>query len=63
MPLFLVTSLIDEGMYDNDFQLVEAESNLAIAQHMLAHPHQWENHKQLTIRNSQFAVKRNLFIV
>ncbi|MBD2416019.1 hypothetical protein FACHB389_34430 [Nostoc calcicola FACHB-389] len=44
MPLFLVTSLIDEGMYDNDFQLVEADSKLAVAQHILLHPHQWENY-------------------
>jgi len=44
MPLFLVTSLIDEGMYENDCQLVEAASMLAVAQHMLEHPHQWENY-------------------
>lgn len=44
MPLFLVTSLIDEGMYENDFQLVEADSTLAVAQHILEHPQQWENY-------------------
>jgi hypothetical protein len=44
MPLFLVTSLFDEGMYESDFQVVEAESELVIAQHMLDHPAQWENY-------------------
>ena len=38
MSLFLVTSLFDEGMYDTDFQVVEAESKLAITQHMIDHP-------------------------
>jgi hypothetical protein len=44
MPLFLITSLFDEGMYESDFQVVEAESKLAIAQHMIDHPTQWENY-------------------
>ncbi|GAA6622594.1 hypothetical protein [Scytonema sp. NUACC26] len=44
MPLFLVTSLIDEGMYENNFRVVEAQSKLEIAQHMLDHPQQWENY-------------------
>lgn len=44
MPLFLVTSLFDEGMYESDFQVVEAESKLAIVRHMLEHPNQWENY-------------------
>lgn len=47
MPLFLVTSLIDEGMYENDFRVVEAKSKLEIAQHMLDHPHQWENYLRI----------------
>ena len=42
MPLFLVTSLIDEGMYSSSFLVVEAPSELAIAAHMLSHPAQWE---------------------
>lgn len=41
MPLFLITSLYDEGISPNLFQVVEAESRLAIAQHMLEHPDQW----------------------
>jgi len=31
-------------MYENDFQVVEAASMLAVAQHMLEHPDQWENY-------------------
>jgi hypothetical protein len=42
MPLFLITSLYDEGISPNCFRVVEAESKLAIAQHMLQHPQQWE---------------------
>jgi hypothetical protein len=41
MPLFLITSLYDEGISPNLFRVVEAESKLAIAQHMLEHPDQW----------------------
>jgi hypothetical protein len=41
MPLFLITSLYDEGISPNLFRVVEAESTLAIAQHMLEHPNQW----------------------
>jgi len=44
MALYLVTSLFDEGMYESDFQVVEAQSKLEIAQHMLSYPHQWENY-------------------
>jgi hypothetical protein len=44
MPLFLITSLFDEGMYESDFQVVEAESKQAIAQHMIDHPQQWESY-------------------
>ena len=50
MPLFLVTSLIDEGMYENDFRVVEAKSKLEIAQHMLDHPHQWENYLRIAMQ-------------
>ncbi len=42
MAYFLVTSLIDEGMYSSCFQVVEADSELEIAHHMLNHPHRWE---------------------
>lgn len=41
MPLFLITSLYDEGLSPNGFRLVEADSTLAVAAHMLAHPQQW----------------------
>lgn len=42
MPLFLITSLYDEGISPNVFRLVEAESKRVIAQHMLEHPDQWD---------------------
>lgn len=41
MPLFLITSLYDEGISPNCFRVVEADSKLAIAEHMLNHPQQW----------------------
>lgn len=41
MPLFLITSLYDEGISPNTFRVVEADSQLVIAQHMLEHPDQW----------------------
>ncbi|MGG6270684.1 hypothetical protein ACQ4M3_38820 [Leptolyngbya sp. AN03gr2] len=41
MPLFLVTSLYDEGISPNLVRLVEADSVLAIAAHMLQEPEQW----------------------
>ncbi|MGF1537408.1 MAG: hypothetical protein ACFB4J_13135 [Elainellaceae cyanobacterium] len=44
MALFLITSVIDEGVYDSSFQVVEADSKLAVAEHMLSHPHQWETY-------------------
>lgn len=40
--LYLITSLYDEGIYPSNFRVVEAESELAIAQHMLSHPSQWQ---------------------
>ncbi|HEY9630496.1 MAG TPA: hypothetical protein V6C84_24640 [Coleofasciculaceae cyanobacterium] len=42
MPLFLITSLYDEGISPNNFRLIEADSTLAVAAHMLAHTQQWE---------------------
>jgi hypothetical protein len=42
MPLFLVTSVCDEGIGPNNFKVVEAESRLAVAQHILDHPWAWE---------------------
>lgn len=44
MALFLITSLIDEGMYENDYRVVEAESREEVAQHMIDHSKQWENY-------------------
>lgn len=41
MPLFLITSLFDEGISPSCFRVVEADSELAVAQHMLKHPQQW----------------------
>ncbi|SRR5579883_738062 len=41
MPLFLITSLYDEGISPNCFRVVEADSKLAIAKHMLGFPQQW----------------------
>lgn len=42
MPLFLVTSVDDEGIYDGRFRLVDAPSAAAVAQQMLDHPFHWE---------------------
>ena len=44
VKLFLVTSVYDEGVYESDFHVVQAESRAAIARHMLEHPSQWENY-------------------
>nr|WP_322719684.1 hypothetical protein [Nostoc sp. ChiQUE02]MDZ8232722.1 hypothetical protein [Nostoc sp. ChiQUE02] len=40
--LFLVTCVIDEGVYDSSFIVVEAESELEIAEHMLSNTSRWE---------------------
>jgi hypothetical protein len=42
MALFLITSLIDEGIYDSRFQVIEANSKLEIAAHMISNSWQWE---------------------
>jgi hypothetical protein len=42
MPLFLITSVCDEGISATSFKVVEAESRLAIAQHILDRPWDWE---------------------
>ena len=41
MPLYLVTSLYDEGISATNFRVVEAASKRDIAVHMLTHPEQW----------------------
>lgn len=43
MPLFLVTCVIDEGVYEDDFKVVEAPSRLAIAEWMLGDPFHWRD--------------------
>ncbi|MBD3886609.1 hypothetical protein IFO70_33610 [Phormidium tenue FACHB-886] len=42
MPLFLVSSLYDEGISPNLVRLVEAEPQLAVAQHLLEQPERWD---------------------
>ena len=56
--LFLITCVIDEGVYDSSFIVVEAESELEIAEYMLsdiskwewfldrAYPHDWQQHQR-----------------
>ncbi|MBN3893853.1 MAG: hypothetical protein HWQ41_00655 [Nostoc sp. NOS(2021)] len=56
--LFLITCVIDEGVYDSSFIVVEAESELEIAEHMLsdtsiwewfldrAYPHDWQQRQR-----------------
>jgi len=43
MALFLITSVCDEGVYENDFKVVEAESRTDLAQDMLDNPYAWEH--------------------
>jgi len=42
MPLFLITSVCDEGVYESCFRVVEAESRETIAQNILDRPYDWE---------------------
>jgi hypothetical protein len=42
MPLFLITSVCDEGVSEPNFIVVEAESRLAIAQDILDRPYNWQ---------------------
>ena len=41
MALYLVTCVYDEGVYENDFRVVEAESLLDVARHITQHPYRW----------------------
>ncbi len=41
MPLFLVTCVYNEGVYENDFRVVEAPSRLAVAEELLREPYRW----------------------
>jgi hypothetical protein len=42
MPMYLVTSVIDEGVYDDDFRVVEASSPLAVVENMLKYSYKWK---------------------
>ncbi len=42
MPLFLITSVCDEGVYESSFKVVEADSRIAIAENILQHPWDWK---------------------
>src|SRR5205809_8098151 len=42
MPLFLITSVCDEGVYESSFKVVEAPSATEIAKNMLQNPYAWE---------------------
>jgi hypothetical protein len=48
MALFLITCVCDEGVYENDFKVVEANSREDIAQQMLDNPYKWEKFLQST---------------
>ena len=41
MPLFLVTCVYDEGVYESNFRVVEATSRLAVAECILREPYRW----------------------
>lgn len=43
MALFLVTSVFDEGVYENSFRVVKASSREAVAKYILNHSKSWEN--------------------
>ncbi len=40
--LYLVASLFDDGIRESNVRIVRAESEFAIAEHILACPHQWQ---------------------
>ena len=48
MPLYLISSVCDDGVDENSFRLVEAASALAVAQDMLDNPFAWESLLQNT---------------
>ena len=41
--LFLVVCVYDEGVYEDDFRVVEAPSRLAVAQHILTDAWEWKD--------------------
>ena len=42
-PLFLITCVCDEGVYDSSFRVVEADSRLAVAEAMVRRPYDWDD--------------------
>lgn len=43
MPLFLITSVCDEGVDERSFKVVEAESREDVARTILENPWAWDN--------------------
>ncbi|HMV46779.1 MAG TPA: hypothetical protein PLD20_08190 [Blastocatellia bacterium] len=43
MPFYLITSVYDEGVYPEDFRVIEADSRLAVAQNIFQHPYRWKD--------------------
>ena len=43
MPLFLVTCVCDEGVWESSFRVLEAPSRPAVAESILRHPFDWRN--------------------
>ena len=43
MALFLVTCLYDEGIYESDFRIIEAQSREAVAEYILRNYADWED--------------------
>ena len=43
MALFLVTCVIDEGVYESSFRVVKASSREAVAKYILTHYESWED--------------------
>ena len=52
MGLFLVTCVIDEGVYDNSFRVVKANSAADVAQYMLSQYESWQGF----LKNSVFYI-------
>lgn len=48
MTMFLVTCVCDEGVGENSFLVVEADSRLAIAGDMLSDPYRWRRFLERT---------------
>lgn len=42
MPLFLITCVYDEGLYESSFRVADAPSRLAVAENMLNEPYRWK---------------------